>query len=405
MQGKVNGSRRMQSVFEALEPRQMFDGTFSYNEAPLNATQMVQSQTLEAPEPPIVVPGGPFTVAEGGTVELMSVSNLSTTQLEWDFNYDGTFNTSVTGFKPTFSAAAIDGPVTRVVAVRALDANGNRSSPVMTSVTVTNLPPAATFSSGGQVVLGKTTTVTFTDQNDPSPADRAAGYKYSYDFNNDGTYDLLNVTAASATVPASMLATPGIHTIRGRITDKDGGSRDYTTSIVVVSVSSGDQVPPAATLRTALRVRSVGGTFYKFVIRYTDRHGVDLSSIDSGDIIVTGPGGFSSAVRLLSKTPINSRTVDAFYRLAARGGAWDRGDNGLYTFNQVAIQVSDLSGNVRPAGMIGQFTVRISKAAARAAAAASAIAPAAASAIAPALAANPFSSMLISSKDDVPLWA
>jgi hypothetical protein len=381
MQGKVNRSKRVQSLFEALEPRQMFDGTM-----------------LQAPEPPTVIPGGPFTVGEGGAVELMSASSLSTTQLEWDFNYDGTFNTSVSGFKPTFSAAEIDGPVTRVVAVRALDASGNRSAPVTTTVIVTNVAPTATFSSGGQITLGKSGTVAFTAQTDPSAADRSAGFTYSYDFNNDGKFDLSNVTAASATVPATMLATPGIHTIRGRITDKDGSSSDYTASIFVASVTGSDQVPPAATLQTALRVRSVGGTFYKFVIRYSDRHGVNLATIDSGDIIVTGPGGFSSQVRLLSKTPINSRTVDAFYRLAARGGTWDRGDNGLYTFNQVAGQVTDLSGNARAAGMIGQFTVRISKATARAAAAA-------APASAPALAANAFSSKLISSQDDMPVWA
>jgi hypothetical protein len=158
---------------------------------------------------------------------------------------------------------------------------------------------------------------------------------------------------------------------------------------------SSDRVPPAATLRTALRVRSVGGTFYKFVIRYADRHGVDLSTVDSGDVRVTGPGGFSSAVRLLSKTQINGRTVDAFYRLAARGGTWDRGDNGLYTFNQVSGQVKDNAGNPAAEQAIGQFTVRISKKAQRAAEAAAV----------PALAASPFSGKLITSQDDVPVWA
>jgi hypothetical protein len=346
------------------------------------------------------VPGGPFTLDEGGSVVLTSVSSLSTTQLEWDFDYDGTFDISATGFRPTFSAAAIDGPVTRMVAVRALDADGNRSAPVMTSVTVTDVAPSATFSSGGQVERGKTGTVSFTGATDPSAADRAAGFKYSYDFDNDGTFDLSNVTAASATAPASALGTLGNHTIRGRITDKDGVARDYTTTINVFAVGNSDVTPPAATPRTALRVRSVGGTFYKFVIRYADRHGVDISKVDSGDIIVTGPGGFSSAVRLLSKTQINSRTVDGFYRLAARGGTWDRGDNGLYTFNLVGGQVADLSGNASPARAVGQFTVRISKTVQRAYDAAH---PPAAPALA--LAASSFSSKLIANQDDVPVWA
>jgi hypothetical protein len=171
---------------------------------------------------------------------------------------------------------------------------------------------------------------------------------------------------------------------------------DYTFKMEQPPPPSSDRTPPVATLRTALRVRSVGGAFYKFVIRYTDDKAIDLSTIDSADVNVTGPGGFSSATRLLSKTQVDGKTVDAFYRLAARGGKWDRGDNGLYTFNQVSGQVKDSAGNSASATPIGQFTVRISKKAQRAAVAAG---------IVPALAASPFSSKLISNTDDVPVWA
>jgi hypothetical protein len=381
----------------------MMDAKFAYGDTALAAT--TQTAAVQT-EPPKVVPGGPFTIGEGGSVVLTSVSNASATQLEWDFNYDGTFDTTVTGFKPTFSAAAIDGPVTRMVAVRAVDASGNRSSPVMTSVTVTDVAPRATFSSGIRVVQGKTATVTFTAPTDPSAADRAAGFKYSYDFDNDGKFELSNVTSASATVPASVLSTLGNHTIRGRITDKDGVGRDYATSIYVVSVGNSDFVPPVATLRTALRVRSVGGTFYKFVIRYTDDKGQDLSTVDSGDIVVTGPGGFSSAVRLLSKTQIDGKTVEGFYRLAARGGTWDRGDNGLYTFNLVAGQLRDASGNAAAAGVVGQFTCRVTKKAQRAYDAAhSAAATATVAAPTTLAAANSFSSVLIADEQDAAVWA
>jgi hypothetical protein len=129
--------------------------------------------------------------------------------------------------------------------------------------------------------------------------------------------------------------------------------------------------PPVATLLTGLRVRTIGGTFYKFTIRYTDKTGVDMTSVNSQDIIVTGPGGFSSGVRLLTKTASNGgKTVDAFYRLAARDGTWDRGDNGLYTFNLGDGEIADLSGNPTPGAAVGQFTVRIPKTIAPAAAAA-----------------------------------
>ncbi|MDB5322494.1 MAG: Calx-beta proteinputative calcium-binding protein [Phycisphaerales bacterium] len=154
-----------------------------------------------------------------------------------------------------------------------------------------------------------------------------------------------------------------------------------------------DLTPPTATLMTALRVRTVGGTFYKFVIRYYDRNSINLANVDSSDVIVTGPGGFSSGVRLLSKTAVSSRAVDAFYRLAARGGAWDRGDNGLYTITQVAGQVTDPAGNSAPAVDIGQFTVRIAKGAV------------AKPAAVPALAANTFSSTFVFDHNESAVWA
>jgi hypothetical protein len=78
--------------------------------------------------------------------------------------------------------------------------------------------------------------------------------------------------------------------------------------------------------------------------------------------------------------------------LAARGGAWDRGDNGLYTISQVAGQVTDMAGNPAAAGAVGQFTVRIPKTVA------------VQRAMAPALAANTFSNSLVRSLDDA-VWA
>jgi uncharacterized protein (DUF2141 family) len=75
--------------------------------------------------------------------------------------------------------------------------------------------------------------VSFAGAADPSAADVAAGFKYSYDFNNDGVFDTIDSASSSATVAASYLSTTGSHTIKGRIKDKDGGFTDYTTTITV----------------------------------------------------------------------------------------------------------------------------------------------------------------------------
>ena len=68
--------------------------------------------------------------------------------------------------------------------------------------------------------------------------------RYSYDFDNDGTYEVGGgtyasaTTSTSATVPASFLADgPTTRTVRGVVIDKDGGLRPYTTSITVTNLA------------------------------------------------------------------------------------------------------------------------------------------------------------------------
>lgn len=104
---------------------------------------------------------------------------------------------------------------------------------------VNNVPPSAVFSNNGPVAYGNPATVTFTAQMDPSNADTAAGFRYAFDLDNNGTFDIGSgtyvgsSTLSSATVPATYLSSSGTHNVKGRIIDKDGGFTDYTTSVVV----------------------------------------------------------------------------------------------------------------------------------------------------------------------------
>lgn len=189
-----------------------------------------------------------FSVAEGGQVTLSANGDFmpgqTITAWEWDYSYDGnTFTADATGRQPIFSAANIDGPATANVAVRA-----KNSSTILafatTTLSVTNVAPTATFAPGGQVEPGSAGTVSFSNATDTSTADRNAGFTYSYDFNNDGTFEITSSRASSVTVPASYLANPGSHTLRGRITDKNGGSRTYTTTLRVAPI------PPTALFST-----------------------------------------------------------------------------------------------------------------------------------------------------------
>ena len=107
-----------------------------------------------------------------------------------------------------------------------------------------NVAPTATFSRSAATVNENTASppnVSFTGQTDPGTTDVSTGLKYSYDYNNDGTWDDGNgtyagsLTAATKTIPASYFVSPAPSplVVKGRIIDKDGGFTDYTVSIAI----------------------------------------------------------------------------------------------------------------------------------------------------------------------------
>jgi PKD repeat protein len=121
--------------------------------------------------------------------------------------------------------------------------NSSGSDTEMFTVTVGNVAPTATLNNSGPVSEGSTASVFFTGQKDPSTIDTAAGFRYAYDLNNDGTFDIGDGTYAgsststSQVVPASLLEDgPASPIVRARIIDKDGGYTDYLTEIEVNNV-------------------------------------------------------------------------------------------------------------------------------------------------------------------------
>jgi hypothetical protein len=105
-----------------------------------------------------------------------------------------------------------------------------------------NIPPTAELSSDGLVIEGSTATVRFSNPFDPSEADTAAGFRYAFDFRNDGTFEVGGETYEQsnsdpwAAVWWNFLSDgPATLTIRGRILDKDDGFTDYTTTLTVVN--------------------------------------------------------------------------------------------------------------------------------------------------------------------------
>jgi hypothetical protein len=98
----------------------------------------------------------------------------------------------------------------------------------------------------GPVVAGTTARIHFEQPFDPSANDTSAGLRYTYDWTNDGSFEVGDGTYAGSVdrtwfgVPEWLLRTPGRGTIAGRILDKDGGCSDYLTEILIQRDSDGD---------------------------------------------------------------------------------------------------------------------------------------------------------------------
>jgi hypothetical protein len=120
------------------------------------------------------------------------------------------------------------------VNVRVADDDGGETTGA-TTVTVNNVAPTATFANtSGTVNEGESVTLAFSNQSDPSAADIAAGFFYSYDCTDDGTFELSDDPASSF---ACGYPDNGIFTARGHIKDKDGGFTDYTVEVTLNNVA------------------------------------------------------------------------------------------------------------------------------------------------------------------------
>jgi hypothetical protein len=116
---------------------------------------------------------------------------------------------------------------------------------------------------------------------------------------------------------------------------------------------------PTADLNAA-NLDVVGGNTYDFTVAYSDNRAINTASLDSNDIQVTGPNGFSQLATLVSVNDVSNgtpRTVT--YRITAPGGTWDDADSGTYSVAMQGNQVSDTDGNFVGAAPLGSFLANI----------------------------------------------
>lgn len=145
----------------------------------------------------------------------------------YDFDNDGRFeiSDSASALATVPASYLADGPFTRVVGGRIKDGAG-RYRDYTTSITVRNVAPTGGISGPSSGTVGATLSFTGTGD-DASAADRAS-LTYAWDF-GDGA-------RATGVGASHAYAAAGTYVVRLTVTDKDGGSRDVTRSVVVSAV-------------------------------------------------------------------------------------------------------------------------------------------------------------------------
>ncbi len=129
-----------------------------------------------------------------------------------------------------------DGSNVRTITASVVDEDGVHVAATL-MVLVENVNPVAIVINGGAVDEGTDGFVQFFAQQDPSNADTTAGFRYSYDFDNDGIFEIESSGSDAQVVPGSYLSDDPDRTIRLRIEDKDGGFTDLFSTITVNNVA------------------------------------------------------------------------------------------------------------------------------------------------------------------------
>ena len=376
------GSRSATHIYDEPGSYNVVVGAVDEDTTP-NATNAPVLQVLVGVQPSQVSAGGPYFIAEGDSLSLSATAVGAPVSFDWDLNADPfnpSFSGDATGQNPTLTWAQLQGlstnPInnngTTSILVRATYGTGLTVISEVALLTVANAAPTATLDPIAPVTEGTgggVAVVSFAGAFDPSNADTANGFFYSYDFDNDGIFEIENSNQPSAFIPAAFLSDDGVSTVRGRIADiadvndPSGGFTDLFADYTILEV--------APTLSAAGSPEPVAeGAIYTLNLSASDPgdDAIDRWTIDWGDgsapQTVTDPapsvthrfvddGSFSISITAIDE--------DGVYTTGLAATVTNRAPtlSGLSATSVDENGVSVLTGTINDVGLFDTFTLDV----------------------------------------------
>jgi hypothetical protein len=247
---------------------------------------------------PTVDAGGPYSVNEGGSVTVNATGsdpNGDTLTYAWDLNNDGSFETS--GQSATFSAAALDGPSSYTIKVRATD-NGNLIAVDEATVNVQNVAPVTTTDSATTDEDVAVTIAVLSNDSD------VAGDPLSISSVTQGGKGTVTNNANGTVTYTPQSNANGSDNFTYTISDGDGGTATATVNITITPVND---APVAANdtvttpKNTSIAIRALDNDFdvdgdTLTVISFTQSgHGTVQYSVKNRNFRYTPARGFKGA--------------------------------------------------------------------------------------------------------------
>lgn len=245
----ITGGFSGQADFEPWNPRKVLgggngSGFIAKLWPPVNAP--IKPNNLP---PRIISTGGPYTIQEanGITVKGEAVDPEGVPLIyNWDLNGDGIWGDAF-GKKVTLTPVQmsllglIDGTgVPRTVRLRIND-GVNLQVDVSTTLTIQSVAPTIKLIAPTSANEGVRPEVSYKIVFEPVGKDIKAGFRASWDFNDDGVWDLGNgstyagsVTGATVKIPAGFVNDSGPLAVRVRVFDKDGAYSEKSITIMIL---------------------------------------------------------------------------------------------------------------------------------------------------------------------------